>query len=119
MTDTDQVWMTKAACRGADIAVFIDNDEGPLREDWSDAAAICSVCAVTDECLADAISNREVWAYRAGVAPLDMAEEIDRDYEPAARDESHLRRLRRRKLQRMRECSQISPSPSRHIRRTG
>ena len=109
----------KSACRGVDIGVFIDADEGPLREDYSVAEALCAVCPVTGECHKDAIAKRDVWAYRAGMTPLERVAAIDPDYVPAARDESHRDRLERRKLQRMRDCWQISPPPGRHIRRVG
>lgn len=59
----NQVWRTKAACRGLDTEIFF-----PFTEDDEDAAAeaklVCDACPVRETCLEYALGFRErdgVW----------------------------------------------------------
>ncbi len=53
-------WRSQAACRGLDATVFFPDEEG---EASALAKATCASCAVQDNCLSYALSNRE----KAGV----------------------------------------------------
>lgn len=55
-------WRQQAACRGIDTAVFFP--ETRKRDDYAAAMRICASCPVSDECLKDALRDREkrgVW----------------------------------------------------------
>lgn len=115
--ETDQDWTELAACRGVDIAVFVDMP-APIRtkEQWSEAAALCARCVVSEECLAQGVQYGDAWTFRAGLTPLELISKLDPGYEPEATDEHHRERLCKRKLQRLRGRTVLGPSPSRHNR---
>lgn len=54
-------WDLRAACRGTDTSLFFPGERD--LEASRDAKAICATCEVRDECLEEAIVNREhgIW----------------------------------------------------------
>lgn len=96
----DPKWRQSAACRGAPLGLFYGPLEGPLREDYDDAQALCSQCGVKDECLTDAMEISDWWSYRAGMSPMERLMEWDGRYDDRPPEEAA--RLYRRLLGRLR-----------------
>ena len=72
-------WRQRAACRDTDPRIFFPTGTGPAaRLDTDDAKAVCRTCWVQDHCLQYALDTRQDHGTWAG------------------RDESELRRIRRR-----------------------
>ena len=63
----DTTWRTKAACKGQSIVLFYgfgeDEQQNERLERETKAKALCSSCLVQEQCLAEALNNREegVW----------------------------------------------------------
>lgn len=67
---TESNWVSQATCRTVDPRVFDGrqvNKYGPV--DYSAARAVCRVCPVTAECLADAVKYGDTACMRAGLTP--------------------------------------------------
>lgn len=69
----------RAACRGLDSEMFF-----PRGDDWVTgdnparalaAKAVCAVCPVRAECLADPVTANDAWAVRGGTTPAERAAE--------------------------------------------
>lgn len=61
-------WSEHAACKGR-TALFFPVGEDP--ESYKPALAICAVCPVRDECLADALAKGEMDGVRGEMTPAD------------------------------------------------
>ena len=66
-------WQNQAACAGyEDPDAFVPNtnsERQQLRETIT-ARAICAVCPVSDQCLTDAIRERDFYTVRGGTVPI-------------------------------------------------
>jgi WhiB family redox-sensing transcriptional regulator len=62
-------WRDKAACKGADLALFFD-DEGRR---WTEARAMCDVCPVITQCRSWALSYpaKDLYGFWAGMTQRD------------------------------------------------
>lgn len=66
----DSAWQTVAACRGMDPAIFFSPDD-----DASGVArAVCSICPVQAECLAEAFARQETYGVWGGTRERDRRE---------------------------------------------
>lgn len=57
-------WYERAACLGADPAIFLGQNGMNTRYRYKKAKAICDSCPVIQECLADAMSISELPAWQ-------------------------------------------------------
>ena len=68
-------WQWRAACRGADAALFFAPNEIELREQREErersAKAICARCPVSVECLAYALRTREPYGIWGGLSEAE------------------------------------------------
>lgn len=55
-------WVTRAACRGADPAIFFPGPD----DDAAEALAVCARCPVRQECLEYALEARERYGIWGG-----------------------------------------------------
>lgn len=60
-------WQDRAACRDRDTDLFYDCDEIGMRR----ALAVCAGCEVRDECLAAAMTRREVFGVWGGTTETE------------------------------------------------
>ncbi|HEX9887947.1 MAG TPA: WhiB family transcriptional regulator [Nitriliruptorales bacterium] len=67
-------WQEEAACRSADIELFFSTED----EDQRAALEHCRSCTVQQECLVDAIENREMYGIWGGM-PESERRSIIRD----------------------------------------
>jgi WhiB family redox-sensing transcriptional regulator len=63
VTDLVADWRARAACAGYPNILFFPSSDGPDEPTLERAKAICSVCAVADECLEYALETNQ----RAGI----------------------------------------------------
>lgn len=61
-------WLDHAACRGEDVDLFFPSTGADGQHAAREAKRICARCPVRDECLADAVGNRELWGIRGGLS---------------------------------------------------
>lgn len=67
----DWDWVTRAACRGADTAIFYhpENERGPSRTRRQQRAkAVCARCPVAEKCLRWALAAREPYGVWGGLS---------------------------------------------------
>lgn len=64
-------WLTRAACRGTDTAIFYhpENERGPSRTRRElRAKAMCAACPVIESCLRWALAAREPYGVWGGLS---------------------------------------------------
>jgi WhiB family redox-sensing transcriptional regulator len=65
----DGRWRVRASCRGLDPALFFpDSDEGPAAQR---AQQVCMPCPVREQCLQEALGNKETYGIWGGTTPRD------------------------------------------------
>ena len=73
--EVDQLWQTKAACRGPQSAVFFPPPHFERKDDREErearAKAICAGCAVRKACLAYAVAIREPHGIWGGLSEVE------------------------------------------------
>lgn len=77
MTDTDNPWQLRGACRNADPSLFFhpEGERGtPRKQRDNRAKTICGGCEVIEICRRDALSRREPYGVWGGLTEGDREE---------------------------------------------
>lgn len=90
-------WHELAACRGEDPDLFFAADHGQFTNEQLHAARqICHPCKVRQLCIADAVSNADMWSIRGGTTPgqrkLGTCDHCGRTYNPKQDHQRHCSR---------------------------
>jgi WhiB family transcriptional regulator, redox-sensing transcriptional regulator len=83
-------WRQRALCLDADPSIFHPGAPGDQPEKAGDPAyepakRICARCPVRDECLEDALANRDPWGVRGGLDPWERVALLRRSTQPVRR----------------------------------
>ena len=66
----EQEWRNEALCAQVDPEIFFP--ESRSKKAAREAIRICQNCLVVNECLADALTEEEIWGVRAGLLPREL-----------------------------------------------